>query len=34
MYADGIVLVVDSGDGVADYIGGGSSICDEVEDEV
>ena len=26
MYANGIVLVVDSGDGAADYVGGGSSI--------
>ena len=22
------------GDGAADYVGGGSSVCDEVEDEV
>ena len=34
MYVDDIVLVVDSG-GTANYVGGGSSICDEVvEDEV
>ena len=26
MYTGGIGLVVDSGDGVADYVGGGSSI--------
>ena len=28
MYVDGIVLVADSGDGVADYVGSGSSMCD------
>ena len=26
MYADGIVLVVNSGDEAADYVGGGSSM--------
>ena len=31
---DGIMLVADSGDGVADYVGDGSSVCDEVEGEV
>ena len=34
VYVDGIVLVVDSGDGVADYVGGGLSVCNVVEDEV
>ena len=33
MYADGIVLVADSGDRAADYVGGVSSVCNEVEDE-
>ena len=28
MYVHGIVLVADSGDVVADYVGGGSSMCD------
>ena len=28
MYVDGIVLVVNSVDGVADYVGGGSSMWD------
>ena len=34
IYADDIVLIADSGDGAADYVGGDSSICDVVEDEV
>ena len=28
------MLIVDSEDGVADYVGGGSSVCDEVGDEI
>ena len=34
LYADDIVLVADSGMELQTCVGGGSSVCDEVEDEV